>query len=164
MTASLTALTFAATLGVNAQTPQTPQTPTTNRPTTQQPMTRPADTQARTPASADQAVTVTGCLKDEKDVAGRQPNAAERAGIGNDYVLTNVKMSQGSATSGIGLASMYQVKGISESELKNHVGHQVEITGKLEAAKADATSSPNSDLPDLTASAVKMVSATCPAQ
>lgn len=162
--ATITAMTMAGVLTLNAQTPQrpNPQTPNPQTPTTQpqtdrqRPMT---DTQR---SGNDQAVTVTGCLKAEKDVPGRQPNAAERAGIGDDYILTNVKMGQSSPTSAMGLASMYQVKGISESELKKHMNHQIEVTGRVEASTTTRTTG-NSDLPDLNATSIKMVAATCPA-
>jgi hypothetical protein len=41
------------------------------------------------------SVTVEGCLVREKDVPGRQPNAAERAGVMEDYLLTNAKFLKG---------------------------------------------------------------------
>ena len=59
-------------------------------------------------------MTITGCLKEEKDVPGRSANTAARTGTDQDFILTNVKMGQGSATSAMGLAPMYEVKGIDE--------------------------------------------------
>ena len=124
---TMAALAMTGALTINAQTPQRPPVP-------QQPE-RQEDTQRSATANA-QVVTVTGCLKAEKDVPGRRPNAAERVGITDDYVLTNVKMSQGSATSGIGLASMYEIEGIAEAELQKHLNHQVEIVGSLTPGNA----------------------------
>lgn len=177
---AIAALVAAGALTLNAQTPQTPQTPQPQqRPTD----ARPGDTMRA--AQAGQTVTITGCLKEEKDVPGQRPSVAERAGMGNDFVLTNVKMAQSSATSGIGLATMYEVEGVDDSELKKHINHQVEITGKLEggarstgatgaagaagagaagAAGASASAGAGGDLPKIEATNVKMVSATCPAQ
>ena len=203
---TIAALVSAGALTVNAQTPQTPPSnPQTQRPTA-------GDTTQRTGATAgDQVVTVTGCLREEKDVPGRSPNAAERAGMGEDYVLTNVKMSQSSSTSGIGLATMYEVEGINDDELKKHIGHQVEVTGRISMANrggatgatggrttgatgttgtgttgtgttgttgatgtgatgagarqgAGAQGGSNADLPEINATSIKMVAATCPAQ
>jgi hypothetical protein len=94
---------------------------------------RDASPQDRTNQS-NQAVTVTGCLREEKDVPGQHPNIAERVGINEDYILTDVKMAQGSSTSAMGIAPMYKIKGVSESELKNHAGHQVEVSGQLSLA------------------------------
>ncbi|HUQ87561.1 MAG TPA: hypothetical protein VM096_08390 [Vicinamibacterales bacterium] len=61
-------------------------------------------------------------------------SGASGGGMGEGYVLSNVKMSQGASTSAMGLASMYQIKGgsVKDSDLKNHIGHQVEITGRLD--------------------------------
>jgi hypothetical protein len=126
---AIAALVGAGALSLNAQSGQPPQT--------QQQQQRPADarggdtTQRAGQNAGDQAITVTGCLKAEKDVAGRRPNMAERAGIGDDFILTNVKMSQASTTSGMGLAAMYEIEGLGESELQKHVNHQVEIVGRL---------------------------------
>lgn len=46
--------------------------------------------------AATASVTVEGCLVREKDVPGREPNVAERAGVMEDYILTNVKWVKGS--------------------------------------------------------------------
>ena len=60
-----------------------------------------------TPTTEDQAgkdqaraVTVEGCLMREADVPGRRPNIAERAGVGEDYILTSTKMIKGPAPGG----------------------------------------------------------------
>lgn len=161
---TMAALAMTGALTINAQTPQRPPVP-------QQPE-RQEDTQRSATANA-QVVTVTGCLKAEKDVPGRRPNAAERVGITDDYVLTNVKMSQGSATSGIGLASMYEIEGIAEAELQKHLNHQVEIVGSLTpgnaqgnrgaAAATGSAASAHADLPQLQGTTLKMVSTTCTA-
>lgn len=189
LVATISAMTIATALTVSAQTPypQTPQTkPQTPAPTDRQ---RPApDTQGRANTS-DRSVTVTGCLQAQKDVPGHSASAPESGGMGEDHVLTNVKMSQGASTSGIGLAAMYQIKGgsLKDSELKNHLGHQVEITGRLQNTNNDAhsmsgrtgatsatgrTSSTgmsgsnnhNSNLQNLQATSLKMIANSCPAQ
>jgi hypothetical protein len=156
---------MAGALTINAQTPQRPPDP-------QQPPERQQDTQRSATANA-QVVTVTGCLKAEKDVPGRRPNAAERVGVTDDYILTNVKMSQGSPASGMGLAAMYEIEGIAEAELQKHLNHQVEIVGSLTPGNAQGTrgaaaatgsaASANADLPQLQGTSLKMVSATCAA-
>lgn len=164
----MAALVSASALTANAQTPQTrPQPP--QRPAE---TARPTDDAQRT-GQTPQVITVTGCLKAEKDVPGRRPNVAERAGVTEDYVLTSVKMAQSSATSGIGLATMYEIEGIAEAELQKHLNHQVEITGSLSTGNAmgnrgasaapGSQASANADLPQLTATSVKMLAATCPA-
>src|SRR5688572_30849320 len=87
------ALVMTGALTLSAQTPQRPPDPP------QRPITPPAgDTTQRATAQADQIVTVTGCLKHEKDVAGLTPNPAERVGVTNDYILTEVKMADRKST------------------------------------------------------------------
>lgn len=172
MTVSMTAFALAGTLGLAAQAPQ-PQTPspqTPAQPSASQPASdidrQQPPTRANT-AAAGQTVTVAGCVKAEKDVPGRTVNPAEKAGISEDYILTDVKMGAGSSTSGIGLAPMYEIKGLDNSELKKHLNHQVEITGTLETKAAGtmaAGAAANKDLPDLHGTSVKMLAATCSAQ
>jgi hypothetical protein len=149
------ALALATAASLNAQAPQTPapQQPRSPAPEAQQ------ASDVQRPA-APQVLTITGCLKEEKDVAGLAPNAAERAGITEDYVLTNVKMAGSSTVSGIALASRYEVEGIAEAELKKHINHQVEITGTISQAAA-TDSDPTADF---RGTSIKMLSATCPAE
>lgn len=176
------ALAGASVLTLNAQSGQPQQRPDQQRPPQEQqrPAERAGDTTQRSGQNAGQTVTVTGCLKVEKDVAERRATTGNRP-AGSDYVLTHVKMSPGSTTSGIGLASMYELEG-NNTELQKHVNHQIEVTGTLSmgnqmgnrgAAAAGATgagrsggsqAAANADLAQLRATSIKMVSATCPAQ
>lgn len=173
----MAALAMSGALTLNAQTPQRPPEQTPQQRPQEQPQQRPQDrqgdtTQRATTATA-KAVTVTGCLKAEKDVAGRRPNVAQRAGVTEDYVLTNVKMAPGSTTSAIGLASSYEIEGIAEAELQKHLNHQVQIVGTLTPGNAQgnrgasaatgSAASANADLPQLHATTLTMLSATCPA-
>ena len=157
MTVTITALSLAGALTLHAQAPQSPTAPPTQAPTA-----RPADpqrpmTEAATKAS-DAVITVTGCVKSEADVPGLTPNVAEKAGVTEDFILTNVKMSPASKVSGIGLASMYEIKELAGSEVKKHLNHEVELTGRV----SDKTD-PNDKSPDFHATSIKMLAATCAA-
>jgi hypothetical protein len=158
MTGTIAALTLAGSLSLNAQTPQTP----SPNPAAPPQAGRPATDTQRATGNADQAITITGCLKEEKDVPELKPNAAEKVGVSDDYVLTNVKIAAGSAVSGIGVGTMYEVEGISEAELKKHVGHQVELMGRI-AQPMTGTTPSATDAPDFNATSLKMVAATCSA-
>ena len=157
----MAALAMSGALTLSAQTPQRPPDPQGDT------------TQRAATAAKAQVVTVTGCLKAEKDVPGRRPNAAERAGVTDDYILTNVKMDPKSTTSGIGLASSYEIEGIAEAELQKHLNHQVQIVGTLTpgnaqgnrgaAAATGSAASANADLPQLHGTTLTMLAATCPA-
>lgn len=149
---TIAALVGASALTIGAQTPQ----PQLQQP----PAPGAADTTQRTPPAADQQVVIVrGCLKEEKDVPGLTPNLVERVGITEDYVLTMVKMAPNSTVSGIGLASKYEIEGISEAELKKHLNHEVELTGTI----TQATATDTDPTPDFKATSLKMVAATCPA-
>ena len=155
MTVTTAAIAIAGAITLGAQMPQNPPPQPQTRPTTE--AQRPMTDQAK---SAAQTIVISGCLKEEKDVPGLKPNVAERAGIGEDYILTNVKMAPTSAVSGIALATNYEVEGPSADELKKHLNHQVELTGTITQPTTTATD----DTPDFKATSVKMVSATCPAK
>jgi len=142
MTATMTAITVAGVISLNAQTQQPP---------TAQPQTQ--------PAASGQMLTITGCLKEEKAVPGEQPNLAERAGVTEDYILDNVKMAASSTVSGLALAPRYEIEGIDQSDLKKHVNHQVEITGTITQPAPEG----NDTTADFRGTSIKMLSATCQA-
>jgi hypothetical protein len=158
---TMAALVMSGALLLNAQTPQRPPDPQGDT------------TQQAAQAAKAQVVTVTGCLKAEKDVPGRRPNAPERAGSTEGFILTNVKMAPGATTSAIGLASTYGLEGIADAELQKHLNHQVQIVGTLSpgdahgnrgaAAAPGSAASANADLPQLHGTTLTMLAATCPA-
>ena len=158
---TMAALAMSGALTLDAQTPQRPPNPQ-------------GDTTHRAGEAAKaQVVTVTGCLKAEKDVPGRRPNAPERAAATEKYVLTGVKMAPGATTSAIGLASTYGIEGIADAELQKHLNHQVQIVGTLSPGNAHgnrgasaapgSAASANADLPQLHGTTLTMLAATCPA-
>jgi hypothetical protein len=139
----------------------------------------PAPGQPTTPAAtADQAkaVTVEGCLKREADVPGGQPNVAERAGIGEDYLLTSAKVVKGNppeaaagrsadqptGTSGA-RTTMFKLQGLDDARLKDHVGHRVQIDGRFENVEAARSGSAGGKLVGLRATEIRHISATCEA-
>jgi hypothetical protein len=117
---------------------------------------------------------VEGCLVREQDVPGRKPNVAERAGVMEDYILTNAKMVKGTApqastakpgapTGTAGTSAMYDVKGIDDKQLKQFVGKRVQIDGTF----ADVTRSPTAateDLVDIQGTTIRAASGECPAK
>ena len=150
------ALAAAASMTLYAQAPQNPATP--------QPPDRPSPPAVQVPNRATPAnavITISGCVKEEKDVPALKPSAVERAGISEDYILTDVKMSPSSAVSGIGISTKYEIEGIEKAELKKHLNHQVELTGQI--VQPDPGAAAN-DAPDFRATSLKMLAATCAAQ
>jgi hypothetical protein len=149
-----------------------------DKPTTQYPTNPPSSSQ-RAPA-ADQAgtVTVEGCLVREQDVPGRKPNVAERAGVMEDYILTNAKVIKGSApksaagkpktgeptgTSG-STSNMFDVKGIADERLKEFAGKRVQIDGKFDDLGRSATAATGEDLVNIQGTVIRAATGECPAK
>lgn len=156
MTVAFSALVAATSISLHAQTPYpkpTPQSPDHPRPTITQTPVR------ATPANP--SMTISGCLQQRETAKGTPPIAAERSGMPEDYILTNVKMSPSSAVSGIGVSTKYQVLGMTDAELKKHLNHHVELIGQI--VPPAATGQPADDTPDFQATMLKMISLTCSA-
>ena len=131
--------------------------------------------------------TLTGCVYKEKDVPGRAPNVAEKAGVLEDYILADVRPAAASGgtagatgTSGTtAKAPMYKLELIADEKLQAVVGKRVEVTGRIDAEAGDAkaqpatppTTSPTDkaighdkiDLPEFEVSSMKEVAGNCPA-
>src|SRR5262245_43427465 len=80
-----------------------------------------------------QTTTLTGCVYNEKDVPGRAPNIAERAGVLEDYILAEISPAEAAKPTGTSGAanrpttySMYKLEKASDSQLKAMVGKRVE--------------------------------------
>lgn len=142
-----------------------------------------------TPTRLD-TTTVIGCVYEEKDVPGRAPNAAERAGISEDYILAEVSTratgvagatgTSGSpaAASAAGSGPMFKLEDVKDDRLKMLVGKRVEVVGRV-LVEAGDTIAPSSGerssktdrilgrddlkLSDLEVASIKEVAGTCPA-
>ena len=144
----------------------------------------------QTPAATAQqpGTTLVGCLYREDQIPGRKPNAAERAGVLEDYILADASTSTPSAeprpgatpgatgTSGMAPSSgnMYKVEGPSDDRLKALVGKKVEVTGRIDpeggpgatpgTPRPDRSLGPDEiNLPEFEASSVREIPGTCPA-
>jgi hypothetical protein len=153
----------------------------------------PATSSAQTSAGAEKGTTVlTGCVYREKDVPGRAPNVAEKAGVLEDYILAEVKPSASAgAASSTGTSgttgnagttttkrgAMYKLEKIADEQLRAAVGKRVEVTGRIDAEAGDATTATGAsttptdraighdtvNLPEFEVSSMKQVSGSCPA-
>ncbi len=117
--------------------------------TPQEPRAGAAATQQTT--ASEQQIMVSGCVQRESDYrrtkdAGRGGVAGTGVGAGNEFVLINASMP-GSAAPGrgavatgtAGATAAYELTGANEKQAEQYVGKRVEITGKLKAAEAEAT-------------------------
>ena len=134
-----------------------------------------------------QSTTLIGCVYHEKDVPGRAPNVAERAGVLEDYILAEISTAEAAKPTGTtGSAtrpmtnSMYKLQKAADSELRAMVGKRVEVTGRIDADASDASGQPPAstqtnrtdqvlghdriNLPEFEVSSIRAVSGTCPAK
>lgn len=99
--------------------------------------------------------TVVGCVYREKDVPGRAPNVAERAGILEDYILAEMPSSPiagrtpdstaanapGAPPTAVGTSgtagAMYKLEFVDDDKLKTMVGKRVEVTGRIDVDSGD---------------------------
>ena len=123
---------------ISAQAP-TPSTSPQPRPDT--PSTRATTQQAST--------TIVGCVYQEKDVPGRSPNIAEKAGILEDYILAEIRQASPASTPGAAgtsgtaqFGSMYKLEHADDSKLKAVVGKRVEVTGRVDREAGDSAARP----------------------
>ena len=133
------------------------------------------------------STTIIGCVYAEKDVPGRAPNPAERAGVLEDYILAEITPAEAAKPTGTSGAaripttySMYKLERASDSELKAMIGKRVEVTGRIDAEAGDSVGRPPAsvqtnktdrivghdriDLPEFEVSSIRAVSGTCPAK
>jgi hypothetical protein len=130
------------------------------------------------------STTITGCVYEEKDVPGRAPNLAERAGVLEDYILAEITPAEAAKPAGTAGSStpatnsMYKLEHTSDSQLKSMVGKRVEATGRVDAEADDASGQPPAsaetnktdrivghdriDLPEFEVSSIKVVPGSCP--
>lgn len=134
--------------------------------------------------TAQASTTLTGCVYQEKDVPGRAPNVAERAGVLEDYILADVRPASTSGavgtsgTTGAASHGMYKLELIADEKLKAAVGKRVEVTGRVDAEAGDAKSAAappaasttdkaigrdKVDLPEFEVSSMREVPGECPA-
>jgi hypothetical protein len=117
-------------------------------------------------------VTVEGCVATEAEIPGRSPDIAERAGLNLDFVLTNAKVIRGAApavsadTSGgivsAALRPMYAIGGLTDEQLKLHVGRRVRIEGRFDTRDRQTPSDEkNDDLVELNAATIRQVPGDC---
>ena len=92
--------------------------------------------------------TIVGCVPEEKDVPGRSPNIAEKAGVLEDYILAEIRPSAATATpgaagtSGAAQLGTYKLEHADDSKLKAVVGKRVEVTGRIDRESGDSTAQP----------------------
>ena len=125
-------------------------------------------------------ITITGCVQTEAEYRqaknlGKGGAASTGVGVGNDYVIVGASLREkaGEAPAGTaGTSGAYEVTGAAESELKQHAGTRVEITGTIKPVET-AAGKPTGGidpmrqdlkLPELEIATVRATTGDCPAR
>jgi hypothetical protein len=163
MSTHLLLLTAALTIGA-AEPAQTPTPP---------PKASPVTLDDRLSPPVPTFVVVDGCVAAEAEIPGRTPNIAERAGVAEDYILTNATVLKGKppvelpdrtgGEASNALRPMYELGGLTGDQLKPHLGHRVRIEGTFVNTNRDPGTEPlNDDLVELTGASIRQVPGSCP--
>ena len=145
---------------------------------------QPRTQQPRADPTAGPVTTLAGCLYREDSIQGRSPNVAERAGVQEDYILTDAAPTRelkrlsdppiadaggqppDAPAAGLASGRMYKVTKLDGKQLKSLVGKRVEVTGTI---KPDNDARPldhitNQNLPNIEGTTIHEVTgASCPA-
>jgi hypothetical protein len=155
MTAELLILTALLTTAVDRQTPTPPQ------PSSSVPDDRLAVVGAPAPA------TVEGCVATNREVHGGPTNLAERMGLDDGWILTAARVVKGRAPAPApgrtAKRPMYAIEGLSDEQLKPHLGRRVRIEGSFTKGDGTADGHTRAALPVLTVKTVRQIRGECPA-
>ena len=108
-------------------------------------------------------ITVTGCLQPGEQ--GLEPNAASRSAEGVDgFVLANAtpssEASQPSTSATAAIGPLYILEG-KKDELRQHIGQQVEVTGKPEDGVPSSSDPNQPNAQHLEVESVRMIAQNC---
>jgi hypothetical protein len=112
-------------------------------------------------------VSVEGCVATGAEV-GRKADLAEKTGLDEHFVLVGATVVKGKApavaTSGTATGSMFKISGLTDEQVKIHVGRRVRIEGSfgsLEQPPAPVDA-PQDNLVELNVATIRQVPGACP--
>jgi hypothetical protein len=117
-------------------------------------------------------VTVEGCVATEAEIPNHKTDLGERTGIDQHFVLVNGKVVKGkspvvapSGAAGVvsaALAPMFYLHGLTDEQLKLHVGHRVRVDGRFSNLDAStAPAGPGKELVQLDVATIRQVPGDC---
>jgi hypothetical protein len=144
----------------------------------QQPSSAPPKPSSNTPGSRQAApalpakVTVEGCVATGAEIPNHKADFGEKTGLDQHFVLVNGRVVKGkppvaapAASSGVvsaALSPMYHLHGLTDEQLKLHVGHRVRIDGRFTSLDAStASASPDTALVQLDVATIRQVPGDC---
>lgn len=126
-----------------------------------------------TPAKVSRTVSVEGCVALESEIPGRKTTLGERTGLDRHFLLSRARMVKGTAPAAAAdvtgeaarYAPLYKISGLTDEQVKIHVGRRVRIEGSFGSAAAapagTADTTGESDLADLNVATIRQVPGDC---
>jgi len=117
-------------------------------------------------------VTVEGCVASEAEIPDRKTDIGERTGLDKHFVLVNGAVVKGKApvaasTGGAGVVSnplspMFRLHGLTDEQLKLHVGRRVRVDGHFaDLDPSTASAGSGKDLVRLDVATIRQVPGDC---
>jgi hypothetical protein len=127
-------------------------------------------------AAVPRTVSVEGCVALESEITGGKATLGERTGLDRHFVLARSKVVKGktpapAAVDAAGMAPVYKISGLTDEQLKIHVGRRVRIEGAFgspsrsatpvgDAGASDPSSEPSAFV-ELNVATIRQVPGTC---
>jgi hypothetical protein len=111
-------------------------------------------------------VVVEGCVATAREVKGQASDVGERTALGDHFVLTSAKVLKGK-TPAVAVAApgpaTYAIDGLTDEQLKLHLGRRVRIDGTFGSLERAATSidPKDTDFLELSAATIRQVPGDC---
>jgi hypothetical protein len=133
------------------------------------PSSNTSDTRTATSEAASKA-SVEGCVVTGRE-AGRKADLAEKTGLDEHFVLAAAKVLRGNppavattAAEGTLPGPMFKISGLTDEQLKIHVGRRVRIEGRFGSLEQPSSSAaaPQDNLVELNVATIRQVPGDCP--
>ena len=148
-----------------ASAPAVSQQPTSAPP---KPSSNTPDDRLTTPA-VPRKVSVDGCVATGGE-AGRPADLGEKTGLDEHFVLTGAKVVKGKGplvstpAGGTAPGAMFKISGLTDEQLKLHVGRRVRIEGSfgnLEQPTTPSDAAPQDNLVELNVATIRQIPGDC---
>ncbi len=134
----------------------------------QQPTSAPPKPSSNTPddrlptPAIPPAVAIEGCVETDRELPGRRGDIAGKMGLDKHFVLANGKVVKGKApiAAGAGLA-MYRLQGLTDEQLKLHVGRRVRVDGSFGNLDASTPAAGGDALVELNVATIRQIPGDC---
>ena len=119
------------------------------------------------PAAAPMVATE-GCVITAREIPGLQSDMGQKAGLDKHFVLANAKVVKGTAPTAPpatslapGYGTVYRIHGLTDEQLKVHVGRRVRVEGRFGTPEAAPSADHPGDFIGLNVTTIRQVPGEC---